>query len=30
MHFKLIISFVEDSKTDAVMEAARESGATGS
>jgi nitrogen regulatory protein PII len=29
MHFKLIISFVEDSKTDAVMEAARESGATG-
>jgi len=29
MHFKLIISFVEDSKTDAVMEAAREAGATG-
>lgn len=30
MHFKLIICFVEDSKTDAVMEAAREAGATGS
>jgi nitrogen regulatory protein PII len=29
MHFKLIISFVEDSKTDAVMEAARRAGATG-
>jgi len=29
MHFKLIISFVEDSKTEAVMEAAREAGATG-
>jgi len=29
MHFKLIISFVEDSKTAAVMEAAREAGATG-
>jgi nitrogen regulatory protein PII len=29
MHFKLIISFVEDSKTDAVMEAARHAGATG-
>jgi len=29
MHFKLIISFVEDSKTDDVMEAAREAGATG-
>jgi nitrogen regulatory protein PII len=29
MHFKLIISFVEDSKTDAVMEAARQAGATG-
>lgn len=29
MHFKLIISFVEDSKTDAVMSAAREAGATG-
>ena len=29
MHFKLIITFVEDSKTDAVMDAARESGATG-
>jgi len=29
MHFKLIIAFVEDSKTDAVMQAAREAGATG-
>ena len=29
MHFKLIISFVEDSKTEAVMKAAREAGATG-
>jgi nitrogen regulatory protein PII len=29
MHFKLIIAFIEDSKTDAVMEAAREAGATG-
>ncbi len=29
MHFKLIISFVEDSKTDEVMSAAREAGATG-
>jgi len=29
MHFKLIIAFVEDSKTDDVMDAARESGATG-
>jgi len=29
MHFKLIISFVEDSKTDDVMEAARGAGATG-
>jgi len=29
MHFKLIIAFVEDSKTDAVMDAAREAGATG-
>ncbi|NOR41934.1 MAG: P-II family nitrogen regulator [Gammaproteobacteria bacterium] len=29
MHFKLIISFVEDSKTDSVMNAAREAGATG-
>jgi nitrogen regulatory protein PII len=29
MHFKLIISFVEDSKSDAVMEAARQAGATG-
>lgn len=30
MHFKLIICFVEDSKTDSVMQAARAAGATGS
>ena len=29
MHFKMIIVFVEDRKTDAVMDAARDSGATG-
>lgn len=29
MHFKLIVAFVEDSKTDAVMNAARDAGATG-
>ena len=29
MHFKLIAAFVDDEKTDAVMEAAREAGATG-
>ena len=29
MHFKMIIVFVEDMKTDAVMDAAREAGATG-
>ncbi|GMT41058.1 MAG: nitrogen regulatory protein P-II [bacterium] len=29
MHFKLIITFVKDSKADAVMDAAREAGATG-
>ncbi|WP_297528598.1 P-II family nitrogen regulator [Thiohalobacter sp.] len=29
MRFKLIISLVEDDKTDTVMEAAREAGATG-
>ena len=29
MHFKLIVAFVEDSKTDAIMGAAREAGATG-
>ena len=29
MHFKLIIAFVEDDKTDDIMEAAREAGATG-
>ena len=29
MHFKLIIALVEDKKTDEVMQAARESGATG-
>jgi nitrogen regulatory protein PII len=30
MHFKLIVVFVEDSETQAVLEAAREAGATGS
>ena len=30
MHFKLIIAFVEENKTDAVLEAARQAGATGS
>jgi len=29
MHFKLIIAFVDDEKTDTVMKAAREAGATG-
>ncbi len=29
MHFKLLIAFVEDNKTDAVMNAARAAGATG-
>lgn len=29
MHFKLIIAFVDDTKTDMVMNAAREAGATG-
>jgi nitrogen regulatory protein PII len=29
MHFKLIVAFVDDTKTDAIMEAAREAGATG-
>ncbi|RKZ36736.1 MAG: P-II family nitrogen regulator [Gammaproteobacteria bacterium] len=29
MHFKLIIALVEDKRTDAVMNAAREAGATG-
>ena len=29
MHFKLIIAFIEDTKTDKVMEAARNAGATG-
>ena len=29
MHFKLVMVFVEDSKTDSVIEAARASGATG-
>ena len=29
MHFKLIVAFVGDEKTEAVMEAAREAGATG-
>ncbi len=29
MHFKLIIAFVDDSKTEKVVDAAREAGATG-
>lgn len=29
MHFKLIIAFVDDDKTDEVMDAARKNGATG-
>jgi hypothetical protein len=29
MHFKLLLVFVEDAKTEAIIEAARESGATG-
>ncbi len=29
MHFKLIVAFVEDNKTDSIMDAAREAGATG-
>ena len=29
MHFKLLVVFVEDSKTDVVIRAARDSGATG-
>lgn len=29
MHFKMIVVFVEDDKTNAVMEAARKAGATG-
>lgn len=29
MHFKLILAFVEDQMTDAVMKSAREAGATG-
>lgn len=29
MHFKLIIAFVEDNQTDAIMDAARDAGATG-
>ncbi len=29
MHFKLIVAFVEDDKTDPVMKAARQAGATG-
>jgi len=29
MHFKLIMTFVQDDKTDAVMKAARKAGATG-
>lgn len=30
MHFKLLVAFTEDGRTDAVMEAARKAGATGS
>ncbi len=30
MHFKLLIAFVEDDKTEKVMDAARQTGATGS
>jgi nitrogen regulatory protein PII len=30
MHFKLIIAFVDSDKTDAILDAAREKGATGS
>ncbi|TQV76861.1 P-II family nitrogen regulator [Aliikangiella marina] len=29
MHFKMIVVFIEDEKTDAVMDAARKAGATG-
>ena len=29
MHFKLIVAFVEDTKTEVIMHAAREAGATG-
>ncbi len=29
MHFKLIVTLIEDSKTDAVLDAARKAGATG-
>ena len=29
MHFKLIVVFVDDSKTDTILKAAREAGATG-
>ena len=29
MHFKLIVAFVEDTKTEEIMQAAREAGATG-
>ncbi|MBL4608992.1 MAG: P-II family nitrogen regulator [Pseudomonadales bacterium] len=29
MHFKLILAFIEDSKTNAIMDAARKAGATG-
>ena len=29
MHFKLILAFVEDTKTERIMQAAREAGATG-
>ncbi len=29
MHFKLLVAFVEDNKTEAVLDAARQAGATG-
>lgn len=29
MHFKLLVSFIDDNKTEAVMQAARDKGATG-
>lgn len=29
MHFKLLVTFIDDAKTDAVVEAAKNSGATG-
>ena len=29
MHFKLLVTFIEDNKTEAIMQAARDKGATG-